>query len=279
MESEAFFQSFPLLSVIAAAVGALAVPMLCLRRCPSGQCRVVERFSRFHRILMPGWHLILPFADSAARRIETHGIPVRLKLANIVSADEAVFGMGLTVSWYVADPRIMAESMQDPFTSVTDVSEDCLRRLMSERKLKDALYGRTLLERAFVTEAQARLAPSGIRIRRVDIGDAVLDFMLRESMKARHAAREDALNRAETQRLLTEAATRSTAMESGRLNALAKAETESLALLRKAFDGDVQAAGRHFLEIRRIAALERIAISGSMSRSMSGNPKTENGGT
>lgn len=77
---------------------------------PEGSVYVVERLGRFHALLPPGRHFVMPVLDRVARRFATDG-SIRLEEKRA------------TVTYRIADPRRAHENVADV--------EEALRRLMA----------------------------------------------------------------------------------------------------------------------------------------------------
>ena len=53
----------------------------------TGYVFVLERFGQFYRVLQPGWHVIIPFADFVRRRISMKQQILDIQPQNVITKD------------------------------------------------------------------------------------------------------------------------------------------------------------------------------------------------
>jgi len=148
----------PLMMTIAALALALFVLGWGLCKVPEGEARLVHRFGRYHRTLMPGWHLLLPLMEKEAGRVGLFGHHVEIHLPQ-QSSDADIY-------FQVLEPAVSGPALTRLDDLVTLEATARLADLRREQGSDDSIPG---LSRRFGDLLNARLGRLGLRVIRCQL--------------------------------------------------------------------------------------------------------------
>ena len=71
----------------------------------TGSVSLVERLGQFHRVLEPGWHFLIPFADFVRRRISTKQQILDIEPQNVITQDNVKISIDNVIFFKVINAR------------------------------------------------------------------------------------------------------------------------------------------------------------------------------
>lgn len=95
---------------------------------PDGRAAVVERGGRFHAVLGPGRHFVLPFADRVRARVDLGDQVLSAPPRAVVTGDGKEVLVGFEVTFAVFDPRLATYEITDPALAVEQLTRTALRQ-------------------------------------------------------------------------------------------------------------------------------------------------------
>ena len=137
-----------------AALTALALIALTVRRVPEGQAWTVHRFGRYVRTLQPGRHAVWPVVDRIAQHVSLTGhhieLPSRAFGDDRASAD---------LYYQILDPLQTGDGLETVDEMVLRQADDALSSVVKEPQ-----EGATSLADALKAELNRRLGSKGLRV-------------------------------------------------------------------------------------------------------------------
>jgi regulator of protease activity HflC (stomatin/prohibitin superfamily) len=215
---------------------------------------VIERLGKFHRVLGPGIHFIIPIIDKAVVQVlgdwdEYVGrnnanravINLKERVANfpkqsVITKDNAVVAIDTVVFFQVTDPKLFIYGAENPYEAFRALTETTVRNIVGELELDQALTSREFINKKLCYTLDEAADAWGIKIMRVEVQEIEppedVQIAMHKQMKAERERRE-AILRAEGEKrsaiLVAEGES-----EARILNAKAKAEETILVANAKA---------------------------------------------
>jgi len=75
-----------------------------IRIVPQGSEWIVERLGKFHKVLKPGFHIIIPIIDRVAYKVPTKELILDIPSQEVITKDNAVVRTNAVVFVKVTDP-------------------------------------------------------------------------------------------------------------------------------------------------------------------------------
>ena len=76
-----------------------------VRIVPQSQAYVVERLGRFQAVMRGGFHLLVPFVDRVAARVDLREQVANFPPQPVITADQAMVSIDSVIYFQITDPR------------------------------------------------------------------------------------------------------------------------------------------------------------------------------
>lgn len=113
----------PSLLLYVTCAAALAAVLSGLRIIPEDVVMPLHRFGRFHRVLAPGWHLVVPFLDRL-------GLPVSLIGHRVVVDADGTRRVGAEVLFQILDPLLAGREIEQVDRLVRQTTTERLEQML-----------------------------------------------------------------------------------------------------------------------------------------------------
>ena len=236
--------------ILAAAVFifVLVVIVRSIRIIPQATAGVVERLGRYHKTLMPGLNLLVPFIDRVRPLIDMREQVVSFPPQPVITEDNLVVSIDTVVYFQVNDARAATYEIANYLGAVEQLTTTTLRNVVGGLNLEEALTSRDNINgqlRVVLDEATGKW---GIRVGRVELKAIDPPVSIQDSMEKQMRAERD--RRAA---ILTAEGTKQAAIleaEGSRQSAILQAEGDAKAAVLRA-DGEAQAIQTVFNAIHK----------------------------
>ena len=237
------------LVVIIILVIVLAIVSSCVRIVPQARALVVERLGGYLGTYGVGLHILVPFIDRVARKVDLREQVEDFPPQPVITKDNVTMMIDTVVFYYITDPKLYAYGVERPLQAIENLTATTLRNIIGDLELDETLTSRDTVNtkmRAILDEATD---PWGIKINRVELKNIlppreIQDAMERQ-MKAERERRESIL-RAEGEKkstvLVAEGKKQSAILEAEgeKQSAILHAEAEKEKMIREA-EGEAEA--------------------------------------
>lgn len=173
---------------------------------------VVQRFGRFTEITQPGLRWRLPSPIESVTKVDVEGIRSAPLKTQMLTNDENLVRIDLTVQYQVVDPVAFLFNVRDPEVTVMEVAESAIREVTGRTAI-DAVLGTESAEGTVATGGREQLVADvstliqdtldaykvGVAVRSVNIQQALPPDSVQPAFDDVTKARED------RQRLIAEA--------------------------------------------------------------------------
>ncbi len=179
------------LLAIAVFIFVLVVIVRSIRIIPQASAGVVERLGRYHKTLMPGLNLLVPFIDRVRPLIDMREQVVSFPPQPVITEDNLVVSIDTVVYFQVTDARAATYEIANYLGAVEQLTTTTLRNVVGGLNLEEALTSRDNINgqlRLVLDEATGKW---GIRVGRVELKAIDPPHSIQDSMEKQMRAERD----------------------------------------------------------------------------------------
>jgi regulator of protease activity HflC (stomatin/prohibitin superfamily) len=209
-----------------------------IRVVPQARAGVVERLGRYHKTLLPGLNLLVPFVDRLRPLLDLREQVVSFPPQPVITEDNLVVSIDTVVYFQVTDARAATYEIANYLVAVEQLTTTTLRNVVGGLNLEEALTSRDNINgqlRVVLDEATGKW---GIRVNRVELKSIEPPHSIQDSMEQQMRA-----ERSRRAQILTAEGTKQAAIlqaEGARQSAILEAEGEAKARVLRA-EGEAKA--------------------------------------
>jgi len=161
----------------------LVVLFRAVRIIPQASAGVVERLGKYHKTLMPGLNLLVPFIDRVRPLIDMREQVVSFPPQPVITEDNLVVSIDTVVYFQVTDARAATYEIANYLGAVEQLTTTTLRNVVGGLNLEEALTSRDNINgqlRIVLDEATGKW---GIRVGRVELKAIDPPLSIQDSME------------------------------------------------------------------------------------------------
>ena len=169
----------------------LVVIVRSIRIIPQATAGVVERLGRYHKTLMPGLNILVPFIDRVGPLIDMREQVVSFPPQPVITEDNLVVSIDTVIYFQVTDPRAATYEIRNYLGAVEQLTTTTLRNVVGGLNLEEALTSRDEINgqlRIVLDEATGKW---GIRVGRVELKAIDPPISIQDSMEKQMRAERD----------------------------------------------------------------------------------------
>ncbi len=234
--------------IVVVAILVIVVLFRSIRIIPQAYAGVVERLGKYHKTLMPGLNILVPFVDRVRPLVDMREQVVSFPPQPVITEDNLVVSIDTVVYFQVTDARAATYEIANYLGAVEQLTTTTLRNVVGSLNLEQALTSRDNINgqlRVVLDEATGKW---GVRVGRVELKAIDPPLSIQDSMEKQMRAERD--RRAA---ILTAEGTKQAAIlgaEGSRQAAILSAEGDAKAAVLRA-EGEAQAIATVFDAIHR----------------------------
>jgi len=157
----------------------------------TGYVVLVERFGQFHRILEPGWHLTIVFADFVRRKISTKQQILDIQPQNVITKDNVNISIDNVIFYKVINSRDAVYNIEDYKSGIVYSTITNMRNIVGDMTLDDVLSGRDRINSKLLEIIDEITDAYGIKILSVEIKNIVPPTEIQQAMEKQMRAERD----------------------------------------------------------------------------------------
>lgn len=176
---------------IAVAILAIVTVFRAIRIIPQARAGVVERLGRYHKTLLPGLNIVVPFVDRVRPLIDMREQVVSFPPQPVITEDNLVVSIDTVVYFQVTDARAATYEIANYLGAVEQLTTTTLRNVVGGLNLEEALTSRDNINgqlRVVLDEATGKW---GIRVGRVELKAIDPPVSIQDSMEKQMRAERD----------------------------------------------------------------------------------------
>jgi regulator of protease activity HflC (stomatin/prohibitin superfamily) len=177
------------LVIVAAFV--LVVLFRSIRIIPQANAGVVERLGKYHKTLLPGLNILVPFIDRVRPLLDMREQVVSFPPQPVITEDNLVVSIDTVVYFQVTDARAATYEIANYLGAVEQLTTTTLRNVVGGLNLEEALTSRDNINgqlRVVLDEATGKW---GIRVGRVELKAIDPPLSIQDSMEKQMRAERD----------------------------------------------------------------------------------------
>jgi regulator of protease activity HflC (stomatin/prohibitin superfamily) len=162
-----------------------------VRIIPQAKAGVVERLGRYHKTLMPGLNILVPFIDRLRPLIDLREQVVSFPPQPVITEDNLVVSIDTVVFFQVTDARAATYEIANYLGAVEQLATTTLRNVVGGLNLEQALTSRDEINgqlRIVLDEATGKW---GIRVSRVELKAIDPPVSIQDSMEKQMRAERE----------------------------------------------------------------------------------------
>lgn len=178
---------------------------------PQGSSALVERFGKFHKLLNPGLHFLVPIVDRISYSFPLQRVSFQVDPQQVFTKDNIKVELGGDIVVRITDPKAAAYGAKNPFSLATIYAQAAMRKAAGNLTLDQLLNEREVINHQ-VIEAVNKLTKDygleclGYEIEGIKVPSHIEEEMARQVTSERkrretvlnsQGEREAAINKAE----------------------------------------------------------------------------------
>lgn len=166
---------------------------------------VIERLGRFHRILNPGLHLVVPFLDKARQvawshvremdgkryyryvsvlnRIDLREAAYDFPKQNVITKDNVTMEINALLYYQITDPKAAVYEITNLPDAIEKLTQTTLRNVIGSLDLDETLVSRDKINHELRVKLDEATDKWGVRVNRVELQEVMPPADIREAME------------------------------------------------------------------------------------------------
>lgn len=157
----------------------------------TGYVYVLERFGQFSKILEPGWHLVIPFADFVRKKISTKQQILDIPPQYVITKDNVKIEIDNVIFYKVLNAKDAVYNIEDFKSGIVYSTITNMRNIVGNMSLDEVLSGRDKINLELLTIIDSITDAYGIKILSVDIKNIIPPAEIQDAMEKQMKAERD----------------------------------------------------------------------------------------
>ncbi|WP_300349010.1 SPFH domain-containing protein [Clostridium sp.] len=157
----------------------------------TGYVYVLERFGQFSKILEPGWHLIIPFADFVRKKISTKQQILDIPPQYVITKDNVKIEIDNVIFYKILNAKDAVYNIEDFKSGIVYSTITNMRNIVGNMTLDEVLSGRDKINLELLTIIDSITDAYGIKILSVEIKNIIPPAEIQDAMEKQMKAERD----------------------------------------------------------------------------------------
>ena len=157
----------------------------------TGYVYVLERFGQFSKILEPGWHLVIPFADFVRKKISTKQQILDIPPQYVITKDNVKIEIDNVIFYKVLNAKDAVYNIEDFKSGIVYSTITNMRNIVGNMSLDEVLSGRDKINLELLTIIDSITDAYGIKILSVEIKNISPPAEIQDAMEKQMKAERD----------------------------------------------------------------------------------------
>ena len=172
-------------------IAAIAFAKMTLKVVSQQEAWVVERLGKFHRILMPGLNVIIPFIDRVAYKHQLKEFPLDVPSQICITRDNTQLQVDGVLYYQVTDPMQASYGSSNYVDAITQLAQTSLRSVIGRMELDKTVEEREAINVAVVSALDEAATNWGVKVLRYEIKDLTPPAEILRAMQAQITAERE----------------------------------------------------------------------------------------
>ncbi|HSN58636.1 MAG TPA: SPFH domain-containing protein [Clostridiaceae bacterium] len=157
----------------------------------TGYVFVLERLGQFHKILEPGWHFTIPFADFVRKKVSTKQQILDIEPQNVITKDNVKISIDNVIFYKVMDSRDAVYNIESYQSGIVYSTITNMRNIVGDMTLDETLSGRDRINNKLLQVVDEITDAYGIKILSVEIKNILPPNEIQQAMEKQMRAERD----------------------------------------------------------------------------------------
>ncbi len=158
---------------------------------PQATAFVVERLGAYIGTWGVGLHILLPFLDRVARKVNLKEQVIDFKPQPVITKDNVTMQIDTVVFFQITDPKLYAYGVENPLMAIENLTATTLRNIIGELELDQTLTSREIINTKMRTQLDVATDPWGIKVNRVELKNIIPPREIQDSMEKQMKAERE----------------------------------------------------------------------------------------
>ena len=149
----------------------------------TGYVYVLERFGQFYKVLEPGWHLTIPFADFVRKRVSMKQQILDIPPQNVITKDNVKISVDNVIFYQVLSSKDAVYNIENYVSGIMYSTVTNMRNILGDMSLDEVLAGRDSINSKLLQIVDNVTDAYGIKILSVEIKNIVPPAEIQEAME------------------------------------------------------------------------------------------------
>ncbi|KZL89827.1 SPFH domain-containing protein [Clostridium magnum] len=157
----------------------------------TGYVTLVERFGQFHRVLEPGWHFLIPFADFARKKVSTKQQILDIEPQSVITSDNVKISIDNVIFYRVMNVKDAVYNIDSYQSGIVYSTITNMRNIVGNMALDEVLSGRDRINSELLKVVDEITDAYGIKILSVEIKNIIPPAEIQQAMEKQMRAERD----------------------------------------------------------------------------------------
>ncbi|MGG7165415.1 SPFH domain-containing protein [Clostridium ihumii] len=180
-----------LIGTIAVLIVILVILISTIKVVNTGYVYVLERFGQFYKLLEPGWHLTIPFADFVRKKISMKQQILDIPPQNVITKDNVKISVDNVIFYQVLNAKDAVYNIENFTSGIMYSTITNMRNIIGDMSLDEVLAGRDSINSKLLNIVDNITDAYGIKILSVEIKNIVPPEEIQNAMEKQMRAERD----------------------------------------------------------------------------------------
>lgn len=162
---------------------ALLLIILSVKVVNTGYVYILERFGQFYKVLEPGWHITIPFADFVRAKISMKQQILDIPPQNVITKDNVKISVDNVIFYQALNAKDAVYNIENYTSGIMYSTVTNMRNIIGDMTLDEVLAGRDTINFKLLTIVDTITDAYGIKILSVEIKNIVPPAEIQEAME------------------------------------------------------------------------------------------------
>ena len=169
----------------------------CVKIVPQANAYVIERLGSYLSTWNNGVHMLMPFVDRVAKRVNLKEQVADFPPQPVITKDNVTMQIDSVVFFFITDPKLYAYGIVNPMSAIENLTATTLRNIIGDLDLDETLTSREIINSRMREVLDKATDPWGIKVTRVELKNIIppeaIQNAMEKQMKAERERRESIL--------------------------------------------------------------------------------------
>lgn len=169
----------------------LMIILSCIKVVNTGYVSLIERFGQFHRMLEPGWHFLIPFADYMRRKVSTKQQILDIEPQSVITKDNVKISIDNVIFYKILSAKDAIYNIEDYKAGIVFSTITNMRNIVGDMSLDEVLSGRDKINGELLKVVDDITDAYGIKLLSVEIKNILPPAEIQQAMEKQMRAERD----------------------------------------------------------------------------------------